>query len=238
MKKSEFYLRNARLEDLDEIMNVENQSFDSKIQEKKSVFKERIETFSKGFLVFEVNNSESESSASTNFATEKYQVEKSEKIAAEVEKSSVNKSEEIATKTEKFDETKHKKIAGYFCTELWEKIPKTQEDFTLGHDIKKVHSENGKILYISSFALLKEFRGNGNGKKLFSQSLDFLKSKLNFEKILLLVNENWLGAKKIYLSYGFKELFACKNIFLNDEKNAKTGLFTSDGIVMLLDFVP
>lgn len=205
MNKSEFYLRNAQLKDLDEIMKVENQSFAKNIQEKKSVFKQRIETFSDGFLLFETDKSD-------------------------LSKSTVEKSN-----AENFAEIERKKIVGYFCTELWEKIPKNSEDFALNHDIKKVHSKNGKILYISSFALLKEFRGNGNGKKLFTQSLDFLRAKFDFEKILLLVNENWIAAKKIYLSYGFKEIFTCKNIFLNDEKNAKTGLFTSDGIVMLLD---
>lgn len=218
MNKIEFYLRNATLKDLDEIMNVEVQSFSQNIQEEKSVFKQRIQTFSDGFLVFEADKSDLSKSDVKNFATEEFNTEN--------------------FTTKKSSETKQKKIAGYFCTELWEKIPKTSQDFTLGHNIQKVHSENGKILYISSFALLPEFRGNGNGKKLFSQSLDFLKSKLNFEKILLLVNENWIAAKKIYLSCGFKEIFACKNIFLNDEKNAKTGLFTSDGIVMLLDFIP
>ena len=205
MNKIEFYLRNANLKDLDEIMNVEVQSFSQNIQEEKSVFKQRILTFNDGFLVFEAD------------------------------KSDLSKSNAEKFNAENFAETKQKKIIGYFCTELWEKIPKTSQDFTLGHDIQKVHSENGKILYISSFALLPDFRGNGNGKKLFTQSLNFFKSKLNFEKILLLVNENWIPAKKIYLSCGFKEIFACKNIFLNDEKNVKTGLFTSDGIVMLLD---
>lgn len=187
MNKREFYLRNARLEDLDEIMNVESQSFGTHIQEEKSLFKKRIETFGRGFLVFEA------------------------------------------------DQNERRKIAGYFCTELWEKIPKGAEDFLVGHDIKKIHTEHGKILYISSFALLPEFRGNGNGKKLFEQSLDFFKTKFNFEKILLLVNEKWIGAKKIYASYGFKEIFICKDIFLNDEKNSESKVFTSDGIVMLLD---
>lgn len=205
MNKIEFYLRNANLKDLDEIVNVEVQSFSQNIQEEKSVFKQRILTFNDGFLVFEAD------------------------------KSDLSKSNAEKFNAENFAETNQKKIIGYFCTELWEKIPKTSQDFTLGHDIQKVHSENGKILYISSFALLPDFRGNGNGKKLFTQSLNFFKSKLNFEKILLLVNENWIAAKKIYLSCGFKEIFACKNIFLNDEKNVKTGLFTSDGIVMLLD---
>lgn len=119
-------------------------------------------------------------------------------------------------------------IAGYFSTELWAEIPQGESSFRIGHSIKSVHKDDGKILYISSFAILPEFRGSGNGKKLFFQAMDFLKSQFNLEKLVLLVNVEWAGARHIYSEYGFKEIFRIKNIFPAKDNQ------TTDGIVMVL----
>ena len=58
------------------------------------------------------------------------------------------------------------KTAGYLCSELWSDIPENPADFSVGHDISAMHCADGKILYISSFALLPEYRGHGNGTRL------------------------------------------------------------------------
>ena len=94
--------------------------------------------------------------------------------------------------------------AGYLCSELWSDIPENPADFSVGHDISKMHRADGKILYISSFALLPEYRGCGNGALLFSKGLSFIKKCVqSVQEMVLLVNEQWTGARRIYESYGF-----------------------------------
>lgn len=101
---------------------------------------------------------------------------------------------------------------GYFSSELWTEIP-DEKDFSVGHSIKKLHSKSGKIVYISSFALIPEVRGKGNGFLLFKESLKKLENIFLPKKETLLVNEKWLGAKKIYEKYGFSETKKIKNAF-------------------------
>lgn len=173
-----FTIRPAKPSDIDGIMKIESSSFIEEIQESEKVFLERIETFSKGFLLFETAGRE--------------------------------------------------RPAGYFSTELWAAVPQTENTFKIGHSIKSAHKTDGKVLYISSFAILPEYRGNGNGKKLFSQALEYIKKQFDLETLVLLVNTEWAGAQHIYSSYGFKEIFRIKNIF-----PAKNNQFT-DGIVMTL----
>src|SRR5574344_2313221 len=69
-------------------------------------------------------------------------------------------------------DTRINKIIGYFCSELWNSIPTEKNSFSIGHDISSLHFNKGKILYISSFAILKDYRGNGFGRKFFSDSID------------------------------------------------------------------
>lgn len=109
---------------------------------------------------------------------------------------------------------------GYFSTELWSGIPDAQ-DFAVGHDIKKLHSPHGKILYISSFALSKNARGKGNGFALFLQSLERLEKQFLLEREVLLVNEKWQGAKHIYEKAGFKETMKIPGAF----PDSKFGIF-------------
>ncbi|MBA2861151.1 N-acetyltransferase [Methanococcus maripaludis] len=49
-------IRNARKNDINEIMNIEYDSFDEGISESRNAFLNRILTFSDGFLVLEVNS--------------------------------------------------------------------------------------------------------------------------------------------------------------------------------------
>lgn len=126
-----------------------------------------------------------------------------------------------------FEEVETKKIVGYFCTELWEKIPDSEKNFKVGHEISDCFCKNGSVLYISSFAIFKEFRGSGNGKKLFEDSLNYIQKKFEIKNIVLMVNELWKNAYKIYSENGFKEKFTIKNAFLTEDNKF------SDGIVMI-----
>lgn len=191
-------IRNATLQDLEEIMATEKASFIDAIQEQESVFKERLTTFPEGFLVFTSPDGE---------------------------------------------------VAGYLCTEIWngadfedlagsrnpemdlqknpEKKELLQKKFVVGHNIKDCHTPEGDLLYISSFALKPAFRGQGNGSFCFSISMEYLEAKLNVNKKILVVNEKWKGAQKIYSDCGFKRLFTIPSFF-----PAGKGKPGKEGIVM------
>ena len=111
-----------------------------------------------------------------------------------------------------FEEKESGKAAGYFSSELWELIPDFK-DFSVGHSIKKIHSAKGKIIYVSSFALLKNLRGKGNGTKLFNAALKELEACFSPEKEALMVNEVWKGARHIYKKSGFMELCRIEKAF-------------------------
>ena len=107
-------------------------------------------------------------------------------------------------------------IVGYFCAERWEQIPASNKLFELGHSAKQTHKATGKVLYISSFAILPEFRGKNIGSNLFAQSLDFILNRTenkSIETLLLLVNEDWKSAIRIYENYGFKTVQQVTGIF-------------------------
>lgn len=117
--------------------------------------------------------------------------------------------------------------AGYFTSEIWDFFPSSDDVFTLGHDAEKTHKESGSVLYFSSFALLPAFQG----KKLAEP---FLKACLagvcgafpSIKKIVLLVNEEWSGARHLYEKLGFKEVRRIKDFFPSLKQKH------SDGIVM------
>jgi len=111
-----------------------------------------------------------------------------------------------------FEEKKSGNTVGYFSSELWETIPDFNE-FSVGHSIKKIHSANGKILYISSFALMESFRGKGNGTKFFNTAIKELETGFSPEKEVLMVNEDWKGARCIYEKSGFMEISRIENAF-------------------------
>ena len=100
------------------------------------------------------------------------------------------------------------KTAGYLSAEYMNHIPETAEELSLGHIPAPDVSKN--YIYISSFSILPEYRGNGNGKICWNMALDYLGRD---NKFILLVNEAWQGAKHIYLQSGFKELKSFKDFF-------------------------
>jgi len=142
---------------------------------------------------------------------------------------------------------------GYLCSEIWDSFPlQTDSDeifsrkFKLGHNIKETHSQNGSYLYISSFALLRDYQGHGLGCKFFESSVAALCGSFqNVKKVVLLVNEEWQNALKIYKSLGFEEIKVLKEFFpsLNSStsSNFLKNLFSkskqtfSNAIVMTCD---
>lgn len=109
---------------------------------------------------------------------------------------------------------------GYLCAERWTDLPDFSRDerfsrrFTLGHNIKDTHTKDGRFLYISSFALLREYQGRGLGKKFFKSSLEaFAGAFGNLEKFVVLVDGEWKAALEIYRSLGFSEVSRIPEFF-------------------------
>ena len=204
--------------DISQIMNIERQSFIPAIQEKKRVFERRLKIFPEGFLVL------------------------------------ADASPEVVFKN------KTALVCGYLCAELWDYIPdfsifdsenlaetetdkkqrekeqksalkKIEKRFELGHNPLHTHKTNGTFLYVSSFALLKEYRGKGSGEKFFKNAVAALVSARNeIKKIVILVNSDWKNALAIYEKLGFKKEFVFKGFFPTIQKKE-----SSDGLVMTVD---
>ena len=171
-------IRNAKIKDIEKILEIEHNSFDKNICEDRKVFIDRIETFNKGFLVAEYEN----------------------------------------------------EIIGYICSEIWLYNENLEESsFLLNHSIKKSHKATGDELYISSFAISPKARKYGIGKILFNYLTDNVdKLVINPKSLLLVVAENWISARNIYIKKGFHEVCKLKDFF--DYNNIEP--FKADGIVM------
>ena len=117
-------------------------------------------------------------------------------------------------------------IAGYICSERWKAVPECAKNFSVGHDAARVHHVDGAVLYLSSFALLKKYRGRGNGSLLFKRTLREFVNRLAIKCVLLMVHAEWAGARHIYEAAGFKIYMTIPNAFPQEAGKA------ADGIVM------
>lgn len=106
-------------------------------------------------------------------------------------------------------------IMGYISAEIWsysEFINK--EMFALGHSINSFHIDKGEEIYISSMAIHPKYRGMGLGRMLFEELIERLKSKyITIFSAILIVNEAWINARKIYEGAGFKTIAVIEEFF-------------------------
>ena len=121
------------------------------------------------------------------------------------------------------------KCVGCICTEIW-KVHIMHEDlFMEGDSMNKQHSTYGDTFYISSFALLKNYRGRGLALKLFEEHMGRLtKAYPKVSKYLLIVGEPWKPAQATYRRHGFKPV---PNLILRGYFEPE-GLEPFNGIVM------
>lgn len=98
------------------------------------------------------------------------------------------------------------KCVGCICTEIWQvRHYFYKELFMEENSINRLHSPYGNTLYISTFALLKNYRGKGIGKALFEEHIKHVtKSFPKISKQLLVVGEPWKPAQTTYKKHGFK----------------------------------
>ena len=118
-------------------------------------------------------------------------------------------------------------VAGYMSAEFMDKVPETAEELKLGHIPSFSKNNKDSYIYISSFAILPEFRGAGAGSLMWNKSLEYFKKKCGCEKFLLLVNEEWKGAFHIYEKSGFKIVKEFPAFFDKDDGGKSTGILMS-----------
>ena len=95
-------------------------------------------------------------------------------------------------------------VCGYFTAELWDASPIVADAFALGHSVRERHQPAGTVLYISSFALLPEVRGQSIAEKFFASAIERIAVVFpQVEQVVLLVHEDWHKAIRIYEKQGF-----------------------------------
>ena len=95
-------------------------------------------------------------------------------------------------------------VCGYFTAELWDSGKIGADAFALGHSVRERHQPAGTALYISSFALLPEVRGEGVAEHFFAAAIECIVALFpQLERIILLVHEDWHKAIRIYEKQGF-----------------------------------
>ncbi|GHV95500.1 hypothetical protein AGMMS50293_18200 [Spirochaetia bacterium] len=126
-----------------------------------------------------------------------------------------------------------KKFIGTVSSEIWQYVPNIDKNtFTLGHSIRNQIKLEGDELYISSIGILPEYRDQGFGEELFFELIKNIKSKYpRVNRGILLLNEEWKYARKIYLKNNFKECTVLHGFFNADDGTKK------DGIVMRKDIL-
>lgn len=116
------------------------------------------------------------------------------------------------------------RIVGCLFAEVWtrEEVPNASR-FALGHDIRTYHdARDGTELYISSMTLDPSCRGRGLGRTVLSAVMRQMAIDCPpLRSAILLVNERWPAARRIYDGLGFAPI-ANLHAFFGD----------GDGIVM------
>jgi len=96
---------------------------------------------------------------------------------------------------------------GYFCSEIWRDwSPEDHGRFDLGHDVSHWLDTSGQAIYIASMTISPEFRGGGLGHALLRGGLREMAQRFPaLTEAVLIVNEHWQAARRIYEQAGFVE---------------------------------
>ncbi|MCQ2586120.1 MAG: GNAT family N-acetyltransferase [Treponema sp.] len=121
------------------------------------------------------------------------------------------------------------KVAGYISAEYMEKVPEQASEIALNH---KPSGKATDIIYISSFALLPEYRGTGLGKEMWSRSCSLFENLPGVKTLVLLVNEEWKGAFHIYENSGFKQIQVFQEFFPRNDGGRSSGILMVKQIVL------
>jgi ribosomal-protein-alanine N-acetyltransferase len=115
---------------------------------------------------------------------------------------------------------------GAVSSELWKYKPSLSGDsFALGHSIRKQLELAGDELYISSIGIFPEYRKCGYGKLLFRELIK--RVQVSFPLVvkgILLINEEWKDAGKIYANNGFYDAAVFEDFFTSDNGEKTNGI--------------
>jgi [ribosomal protein S18]-alanine N-acetyltransferase len=119
-------------------------------------------------------------------------------------------------------------MLGCISSELWPFTdPPAHERFSIGHSIADIHSPANDEIYISSMTVAPQARGHRLGERLFTECIARCKRAYpQVRSAILLVNETWVHARRIYERQGFTEIMRLPGFF------RPAGLAPADGIVM------
>ncbi len=132
-----------------------------------------------------------------------------------------------------FRDSETDKIMGYISAEFIKDIPKNDEKradlyvlklakfFALNHTPQ---SDQGAALYISSFALTKEYQGKGYGRITWNKAIEEFSIIRGLKKFVLLVNRKWESARYIYETTGFNTVCVLPDFFANEDKTKEDAL--------------
>ena len=120
---------------------------------------------------------------------------------------------------------------GSISSEIWKRdLDMSTNCFTLGHSIAQDHDPSGDELYVSSMGILPEYNNKGYGIILFRALIDnVMKEFKNVKYGILMVNEKWTNAQRVYRRNGFYETGTVQGFFKEDDGSV------SDGIIMRHD---
>ena len=123
------------------------------------------------------------------------------------------------------------RFIGAISSEIWKRDTELSADsFTLGHHIAQNQDLSGDELYVSSMGILPEYSNKGYGIILFRALIDNVLNEFkNVKYGILIVNEKWTNAQKIYRKNGFYETETIPGFFTENDNSR------SDGIIMRHD---
>ena len=132
---------------------------------------------------------------------------------------------------------------GYLCAERWAEAPKPEEGpealaaaFRLGHDPAERHNPSGRVAYLASMTLDPALRGTGLGALLFDGGRGLvLRRAPGIERELLLVNESWAAARRIYARSGFAEGARLPGFFPGGKGEASQGAILMERMIVFSD---
>jgi len=119
-------------------------------------------------------------------------------------------------------------VRGYLCAERWSGVPPAEARyFALGHDPVPRHDPAGTALYLASMTVDPGLRGAGLGSRLLNEGASLIRGAAPGVLVeLLVVNELWTGARRIYEAAGFSAYGVIDSFF------ARPGGKPSAGIAM------
>lgn len=103
---------------------------------------------------------------------------------------------------------------GFIASELWKIESPHEKIFELWPADLCCHRDAGRTLYISSIAILPEYRGRRWASLFLSSALRYLLHRYDqIERILLLVAEEWAPARRLYAAMGLREAMHVGDFF-------------------------